>query len=232
MTARRSASAAHRMRAVPVLVIAAAIVLACTTVLAWPLLEHRIERWKAERAIAVADDAMQWDIVRTYLQHFHQHGPYRGASVYFDTKSPVLCSLDRPEPCEHFDIFSGAREDQLVDRTYTAVPLELQRRLDRMALARTYNPDPRLSNVQTLTDAEKGAFDRICRQAAPNESPILIRMTRAVVDNASGRALAMVRFRSCGGYDNTRQLVASFIRNGDSWNVAEGNVHSRGDGRW
>ncbi|MDI9237618.1 hypothetical protein QLQ15_01675 [Lysobacter sp. LF1] len=213
----------------PTLFTAATIVLACTVVLAWPLLKHRMAQWNADRSIVAADDSTQWDLIRTYLQHLHPYDSSRNAHLYFDTKSAMLCADERPEPCDRYEFLVVGREDALVDRTYTAVPLDLQRKLDRMALARTYNPDPRLSNVQTLTDAEKGAFDRICRQAAPNEWPLLIRMSRAAVDDAGGHALAMVLVRNCEAYESASHGVASFTRTGDggSWTIVESNVAMR-----
>lgn len=213
----------------PTLFTAATLVLACTVVLACPLLKHRVARWHADRSIVAADDSTQWDLIRTYLQNFRPYAPYRDTRLYFDTKSAMLCSMERPEPCDRYEFLVVGRDDALVDRTYTAVPLDLQRKLDRMALARTYNPEPRLSNVQTLTDAEKGAFDNICRQAAPNEWRLLIRMSRAAVDNVGGHALAMVLVRNCEAYDSASHSVASFTRTGDggNWILAESNVALR-----
>ncbi|GAA5082268.1 hypothetical protein [Lysobacter panacisoli] len=216
------------IRTAPVVSATIAMLVVGATAVAWPVLAHRLDQWKRQRSIVAADDSTQWDIIRTYLEHERQRTD-RVSTLYFDTKSAALCSLDKPEPCDRYEFISAGREGALVDRSYAAVPIELQLQLDRIALARTYNPDPRMPAVPTLANAEQGAFERACDNATPPDRPILIRISRAAVDEASQRGMAMVQLRFCDG--SSRFFVASFLREGANWTVSEGDVLER-KGRW
>lgn len=207
------------IRTAPVVSATIAMLVVCAIAVAWPVLAHRLDQWKQQRSIVAADDSTQWDIIRAYLDRERQRTD-RATTLYFDTKSAALCSLDKPEPCDRYEFLSAGREGALVDRTYTAVPIELQLQLDRMALARTYNPDPRMPSVPTLANAEQGAFEDVCDNATPPDGPMLIRISRAAVDEASQRGMAMVLLRFCD--DSGRYHVADFVREGETWHVAVG----------
>ena len=210
----------QRSRARSVVIMALLLGMTCTVAIVWPLLSYQFDQWRQRRAYSSADDSLQWDLVRAYLQQELDKSPRE--RLYFDTKSAALCSLDQPEPCDQFEFLTAGREGQLVDRTNRSIPLELQRLLDRLALERTYNLAPRMEGVSVLPKAELGSFEAACKAAPPPKKLRLIRMSRAAVHTPSGRAVAMVQRWSCGDYDNSSFFVVDFIRQDASWTVVEG----------
>ena len=191
----------------------------CTVAVVTPLLSYQFGQWRQLSTYSSADDSLQWDLVRAYLQHELDRAPQ--SRLYFDTKSAALCSLDMPEPCDRFELLSAEREGALVDRTDRSSPLELQRLLDRLALQRTYNFDPRIESITVLPNAEQGSFEAACKAARLPAQLRLIRMSRAAVHVPSGRAIAMVQQRFCGNYDSSSFFVVAFRRQEASWKVAE-----------
>lgn len=193
--------------------------LTCTVAVLWPLSSYQFDQWRQRSAYSSADDSLQWDLVRAYLRQ-ELDRPTR-ERLYFDTKSAALCSLDQPAPCDRFELLSAEREGALVDRTNGLIPLELQRLLDRLALERTYNLDPRITGLNVLPNAEKGSFEAACKAARPPKELRLIRMSRAAVHSPSGRAAAMVQQRTCDDYDSGSFFVVGFRRQEGGWKVVE-----------
>jgi len=222
---RYMVSALQRPRARSVVAMALLLGVICTVAVVWPLLSYQFEQWRNRRAYSRADDSLQWDLVRAYLRQELDRSPRE--RLYFDTKSAALCSLDQPEPCDRFESLSAEREGQLVDGTNRSIPLELQHVLDRLAMERTYNPAPRMDDVNLLPNAELGSFEAACEGAPPPNELRLIRMSRAAVHIPSGRAVAMVQRWSCADYDNSRFFVVDFVREGASWKVGEGDGNLR-----
>jgi len=84
--------ALERPRAKSVFAMVLLLGVICTAAVVWPLVSYQFDQWRQLSAYSSADDSLQWDLVRTYLQQELDKTP-RGR-LYFDTKSAALCSLD------------------------------------------------------------------------------------------------------------------------------------------
>jgi hypothetical protein len=193
--------------------------------MAWPLVAGHVRERDARRSVELADDALQADLVRTYLAHVLRRPPpvIAGRAVhealYFDTLSAAFCAIDAAGPCDAQEYLAVERTDALVDATDHRLPLALQQALDRQTQIRTYNRDPHLPGVTRLDATADDAFVDAC--AVPSaRMGHLIRISRGVVQAPDGPALAMVLDRYCDRSGGMR--VVRFDRQGTRWVVAAG----------
>lgn len=208
-----------------VLVAVCALALACAVAMAWPLLAGRIPDHDAGQSVRGVDDAMQADLVRTYLAHVLRRTPQAIAGrpvdevIYFDTLSAAFCAIDAGGPCDAQECLAVEREGALVDAADPRLPLALQQALDRQTRQRTYNRDPHVPGVTRLDATAGSAFADACALPSARMGH-LIRISRGVVQAPDGPALAMVLDRYCDRSGGMR--VIRFDRQGTRWVVASG----------
>ena len=205
-----------------VLVATGLFVLVSGAAVIWPLVAHHVRQREELRSFQVADDSLQIDIVRAYLEHELHRPPLIVAGrkleevLYFDTKAAALCSLDHPTPCDQLEFLSAERDGALVDAADITMPVELQRLLDRITSLRTYNIDPRVTGVTTLGTTGPENLAEACA-GHPSRQARLVRISRGAVSASDGRAIAMVLDRYC---DNSGGMhVIKFHREGAKWVV-------------
>lgn len=190
------------------------------TVMAWPLVAGHLKDLEAQREFQAADDPLQAELVRAYLQHNMDRfaseaaGYWRDQDLYFDTTGATLCGPEQRAACDDLDYIAVNRDGTLVDPDNAFAPLQLQRLLDRITLYKTRNVDPRMAGVTTLTSPAWEDFAKACVER-PSRTGQLVRMSRGVVQVSEGRAIALVTRMFCdrsGGTD-----VFNFERQGAKW---------------
>ncbi|WP_422509682.1 hypothetical protein [Stenotrophomonas sp. GZD-301] len=204
---------------------ACALVLVCAAAMAWPLVAGHVRDRDARRSVRLADEALQADLVRTYLAHVLRRPPQVIAghavheALYFDTRAAAFCAVDAAGPCDAQEYLAVERTGALVDAADHRLPLALQQVLDRQTQIRTHNRDPHLPGVTRLDATADNAFAGAC--AVPSaRMGHLIRISRGVVQAPDGPALAMVLDRYCDRSGGMR--VVRFNRQGTRWAVAAG----------
>ncbi|WP_411852341.1 hypothetical protein ACLB90_07535 [Stenotrophomonas sp. LGBM10] len=191
--------------------------------MAWPLLTRHGH--DAGRSVRLVDDALQAELVRTYLAHVLRRSPQVIAgrpvdeTLYFDTLSAAFCAIDAAGPCDAQEYLAVEREGALVDAADHRLPLALQQALDRQTQQRTYNHDPRLPGITRLDATAGTAFADACAASSARMGH-LVRISRGVVHAPDGPALAMVLDRYCDRSGGMR--VVRFHRQGALWVVSAG----------
>lgn len=183
-----------------------------------PLLRHQVDDLAHSFDYATADDPLQRELVRAFLQQqLRSTRELEGnpqAPVYFDLRGAMLCSLEQPEPCGHQDLLSAERDGDLVDRADLLLPEPMQWRLDREAWKPSRNPYPQMPGVRLVDSSVVADRDGVCRRTGDRT---LHRMSRAVVDDHRRLAIAFAITNGCQQHGGSRVLV--FRRTGEQWSV-------------
>lgn len=197
---------------------AGAMALVSAVALGVPLLRHQVDDLAHRFDYATADDPLQRELVRAFLQQqLRSTRELEGdpqAPVYFDLRGAMLCSLEQPEPCGHHDPLSAERDGDLVDRADLLLPEAMQWRLDRETWKPSRNPDPQMPDVLLVDTSAVADGDAVCRQTGDRP---LHRMSRAVVDDRHRLAIAFTITSDCQQHGGSQVLV--FRRVGDRWSA-------------
>lgn len=191
-----------------------------SAVIAWPLVAGHLRDLEDQRDFQVADDPLQAELVRGYLQHNMDRfsaeaaGYWRDQDLYFDTTGATLCGPEQRAGCDDLDYIAVNREGALVDPDNAFAPLQLQRLLDRITLYKTRNADPRVRGVTTLISPAWENFANACAER-PTRTAQLVRMSRGVTQVSEGRAIVLAARVFCDRSGSTD--VYNFERQGAGW---------------